>query len=190
MAGKEKSPDRNHFGKRVLDISERAHRALGHTAAGRAVTSLVAGSSYDGYRQLDWYSRNITSEVKTTIKVPGDPKAGPVPRFWKNAAVLAAPSEEVENLRGRHYKEAVAYLSEGVLHVGALATEWALLEHLSLKERAIAMRLGRGPLEATMGIWLPNEKHFISVENIRTVEESIPIDNLAQRFARPGLALV
>ena len=189
MAGTEEP----HFSKTVLDLSERTHQAIGHSKVGKAVTKAITGSPYPGYRQLDWYSRGVTSEVKSTIKVPGDPHAGIVPRFWNRAAIMAMPRsdirkvEQTRDLLPPSYKEAVAYISDDVVHVGTMATESFLFELLNKEERATAMRLGKGPLEATMGLWIPKERHFISFDNVRVVEPAVFVSSLPQDY--PGLAL-
>jgi hypothetical protein len=69
------------FSKNVLDLSERFQRAVGHTELGSKVVRAFTGSSSLAYRQYDWYSANITSEVKGVVFATGDPEAG---RLAKN----------------------------------------------------------------------------------------------------------
>ena len=186
------SSEKNHFGKRVLDYSERAHQKLGHSALGRTVTRAIAGSSSPAYVQLNWYSRGVTADTGARAKVAGDPQAGPVPRFWNRAAVLASHSEDIERLKSTaedvEHKEAVAYVSEGVWHVGIMASEGALFEELNERENAVAMRLGKGSLNAAMGIWIPTEKHFMGAGTIRTVDQYAYVRTFVADY--PGLNLV
>jgi hypothetical protein len=185
------NPERNHFGKTVLDLSERAHHALGHSLVGKAVTRAVTGSQYPGYRQLDYFSRNVTSDIKNTVRVSGDPNAGIVPRFWYRALIMSTPQEELNDLlidmrsNSKHSpQEAIAYISEGTVHVGAPYEQKALFGFYK-DERAVAMRLGKGSLEATMGLWIPEERHFTSVENLNVVAPGAAVRTLAVNY--PGL---
>jgi hypothetical protein len=184
MARKEK----NHFSSSVLEVSEVMHNALGHSTVGKVLTKAIAGSQSSSYRQMDWTSRNITYRIKSTIKVPGDPEAGIVPRYWNRAAIMASPKHRVRDLNDyKGGKEAIAYISDEVVHVGVLATEGALFGELNEEELAISMRLGKGRLEATMGIWLPDDREFLGVRNVRLVETSAFVPSLATNY--PGISL-
>jgi hypothetical protein len=105
--------------------------------------------------------------------------------------VMAFPVEELEELKeyavAVAHEEAIAYTSEKVVHVGTKATRGYLFEQLSEEEMAIGMRLGRGPLQATAGIWLPETESFVSVRHLRVVETAIPVNALIYEY--PGMAL-
>jgi hypothetical protein len=184
-----------HFSRRGLTAAERAQRVLGQTTIGRSLTKAVAGSSYPLYRQLDWHSPDYPfnpPDLEATINVPGDKHAGIVPRFWHKAMVMAFPTEDLEKLRQDNFrspqKRAVAYVADNTVHVGTQANEGYLFERLTKNELTVAMRLGKGPLEATAGLWLPDERTFESVEHLRVVEEAIPITALVEKY--PGIKLV
>jgi hypothetical protein len=112
--------EESHFSKFQLDLSER----IGNTALGRSIAKPFVGSVSPAYRQLDWYSRNITYEIKSIERFHGDPLATKLPRFWTRAAVMASLEEEVNDLKETRgivppdHQEAVAYLSDDIWHVG------------------------------------------------------------------------
>jgi hypothetical protein len=187
--------ERPHFSKRFLIASEHAQRTIGQTSIGRSLTKAVAGSSYPLYRQLDWHTPDYPynpPDLRATIKVPGDRNAGRVPRFWRMATVIAFPTEELEELRIENFKSpqkrAVSYVAENTVHVGTQPNEGYLFERYTKNELAIAMRLGKGPLEATVGLWLPDERTFESVGQLRVVEAAIPVSALVEQY--PGIKLV
>jgi len=184
--------ERPHFSNRVLTASERAQRVLGQTTIGRSITKAVAGSSYPFYRQLDWHTPDTYSDLRATINVPGDRNAGRVPRFWHMATVVAFPTEDLEELRTENFKSpqkrAVAYVAENTVHVGTQPNEGYLFERYTKDELAIAMRLGKGPLAAAVGLWLPEERTFESVGQLRVVEAAIPVSALVEQY--PGIKLV
>jgi hypothetical protein len=157
------------------------------------VVRAFAGSTSPNYIQADWYSglslEGMTAEVKSTVTVPGDPIAGKLPRNWINAMIMATTDEEMralhEEAKARRQQEAVAYIAEGVVRVGVDPNRASLplFGRLSRmgedNERAIAMRLGGAPLEATMGLWLPSERAFVGVETLCLVNEGVHVNQFA-----------
>jgi len=163
---------------------------VGHSTFGRAFTKVIAGSYSPAYGQLDWRAPHM-SRIRGTVAVSGDRYAGRLPRNWNRAMVMAFPIEELEDLKAHAstiaHEEAVAYISERVVHVGTKATQGYLFERLNEEEMAIGMRIGRGPLEATPGIWLPDREAFSSVKHVRVVEAAIPVSALISEY--PGMVM-
>lgn len=188
--GMKRQPEDPHFSSTVLDLSERVQQAIGHTKVGGRIVGVFTGSTSPVYRQLDWRSQNIKKEVKGTVKVAGDPQAGRLARNWNESLLMAASEEGVGRLKDQAgaapYKEAVAYVSESVVHVGTLATEDYLFTEIAEEKRAIAMRRGRGPLQATMGLWLPEDRMFLGAEDVWAVD-AIPVSALPSKY--PGVLL-
>jgi hypothetical protein len=182
----------SHFPLGVLDIAERAQQAAGHTRAGRAVTRLIAGSRSPAYQQLDWRSRYVKRIGGEIVVTPADPDAGKLPRSWDRAAILAAPAEEIARLKeevdGPH-QEALAYMTNDVTHVGTREDAAPLFSELpeSEGEVAVAMRLGRAPLRAAMGLWLPADRIFLGAQGPYLAESFIDTTAIATEY--PGIAL-
>jgi hypothetical protein len=174
--------EESHFSKFQLDLSER----IGNTALGRSIAKPFVGSVSPAYRQLDWYSRNITYEIKSIERFHGDPLATKLPRFWTRAAVMASLEEEVNDLKETRgivppdHQEAVAYLSDDIWHVGIDHDQSPILGKLNKHDLAIAMRLGKGPLIATMGLWSPIERHFVSVPNVEVINPWVYVGTFHQ----------
>ena len=180
-------PEKPHFSNTTLGVSERLQQVLG----GRLM-SVFSGSDSPNYRQLNWFSRRIETSIQSTINVPGNLLAGRLPRSWDIAVIMATRDEELDKLTsyGDDQQEAVAYISKGVVHVGTHPEGDNLFGFLddNFEECAIAMRLGRGPLEATMGMWFPHDRHFMSVGSARVDTPEIHINRLPDEH--PGMSLV
>jgi hypothetical protein len=79
------------------------------------------------------------------------------------------------------------YISDGVVRVGIEPNPFhqtrddlfGATPMADSNERAIAMRRGKGSLEATMGIWLPFDRTFVSVEDLRIVQQSVEVDEFS-----------
>jgi len=169
----------------MLDLGERVQHTIGHTALGSRLIRAWSGSRSPAYRQLDWFSQDINkARIKNTITVPGVSQAAMLPRNWDLAMVMATTDNELERIHeqvGRgSYSDAVAYISEDVVHVG-IGRHGSLFGRLNDEERAIAMRRGRGPLEAMMGLFMHNRELFVGVEVLRLVEETVHIGNLSPK---------
>lgn len=193
MAVQEKS----HFSKTVLGLSERAQRSIGHTSLGAQAIRLFNGSRAMNFIQADWYSelslRGFSAEVTATVRVPGNPSAGWLTRNWNSALVMATPEEEIEKLHERtdnaYFQEAAAYIADDIVHVGvdpnpARLTHDRLFGRVDLGhglEKAIALRRGRGPLVATMGLWLPGERAFVGVESLRIAYDNVSVGEFCPR---------
>ncbi|HEX5798235.1 MAG TPA: hypothetical protein VFX79_02665 [Candidatus Saccharimonadales bacterium] len=186
-----KDLDRNHYSRRVLDLAERTQELIGNSRAGKALINVTNGSRHPNYIQLDWFSKQMSANINDSATVVGDQKAGLLPRFWMHSMILEVATEEIEELMasnpGSH--EAIAYMSEGVTHVGTQRdAETGILTASSPEASAIAMRLGRRSLDATVGIWTPAERHFESVDNVEVADHSVHIDDLARQHPRMSLA--
>lgn len=177
------------FSKGVLDLSERFQRAVGHTELGSRVVRAFTGSSSMAYRQYDWYSAGITSEVKGVILAPGDPEAGRLARNWKTALVMACDLEEIRGHQEEHTgaQEAIAYISEDVVHVGVRPVDYYAFKQISPDKLATAMRIGRAPLQAMMGLYLPDERHFIGAGSTESIDRMPVRHDLTINY--PGVLL-
>ena len=185
-----RNPEKYPYSNRFLGLAERTQEAIGHSRLGRAAISLTNGSRSPMYYQLDWFSKNVASEIRSTVTLQADPNAGLLPRRWRNASVIAMRDIELLELDispRQSVKEAVAYTTEGVLHVGTRPDRKRLFRDLNEDEFAVAMRLAPGPVDATMGLWIPEERKFTGVKNVRTVEPSVHIDELPTQY--PGVLL-
>jgi hypothetical protein len=200
MAANEKP----HFSERVLSISEQAQHAIGHSAVSQAAVRAFTGSRSPAYRLLDWQSKGVQMEDHEieTVKVPGNPNATRLSRYWNVAAVIASEVALLDTIKNEYaqfeIQEAVAYFTDGTAHVGTLqAAEGQLFQPYAEDqndeitipaERVIAMRLGKGPLEATMGIWVAEQRLFVASESIRVIEPIVPVDAVARDY--PGVVLI
>lgn len=192
MAG---DPEKPHFSKAVLNTSERAQRMLGKIGA--PLVNMVTGSSFSEYVQLQWAKQpHLNPEDFEWCEVPGDPDAGLVPRFWKKAAVLGVSVESYHSAwrtadtdkDGSRLHErmlqAVAYEAEGTIRIGTRQGNRTFQEfgvdHVWTD--TIAMRLGRGPLKATMGLWFPDRQELVIPDGVRVLEAALPIEDLADAY--------
>lgn len=184
------------FSKSVLTASEHFQYAVSHTAVGRGFISLFTGSKSPAYHQLDWRSGNMYSELRSTVEVPGDENAGRLARNWARALVMGVDRNIMDNLKAEGHplkrQEAIAYVSEDVVHVGTLAT--GLLFEVIHDEQnrdkeylGVAMRLGRAPLQAAMGIWLPEERAFVGSEGVEVLNPAANVPTL--HYDYPGVRL-
>lgn len=176
--------ERPAFSKRMLDLGERAQHALGHSALGGRLVGVVAGSRSPAYRQLDWFSRDIEAEIYATASADGDPYAGRLPRNWHTAVVIATTVEELAKLEqkagSRAYQPAVAYVAQNVVRVGVDPHDRGpLFGWNAPDERAVGMRLGRGPLEAAMGIWLPDDRAFVSTASVHVAHKRVRVSEFS-----------
>lgn len=180
--------NRPKLSKNVLDLSERFQRAVGHTVLGGNVIRAFTGSSSMAYRQLDWYSANVTSEVRGVVVAPGDPKAGRLARNWNTAVVMACELEEIREYKQyTGAKEAVAYDSEGVVHVGTMPTDHYMFKQIAPSRAAMAMRVGRETFRAMMGLYLPEEQHFIGFRSTKIIDRVPVQQDLSINY--PGVLL-
>lgn len=180
---------RNHYSKETLSAAEKIQETIGNSKLGKRLISVTNGSRYPGYLQLNWFSRGISADLRDSVTIDGDQKAGIIPRRWTNAVILGLSQEEIEGLKDEHSEgqEAVAYMSEGVAHVGVSDSGENIFTETDEQGLEIAMRRGKGSLEATAGLWIPPERHFVSAGSI-AVERFVGIDGLSQ--ANPGIKLV
>jgi hypothetical protein len=186
-------PEKPHLSNATLSRSERLQQKFGNNRLGRAATRLAVGSRSPAYRQSIWRSESISALVLSTVKVPGDPSSGKLARNWDSALVMAVTDDDYAKLEKQvnhrePFEDAIAYISEDVVHVGTQAIrEGHLFAYISAEDLAVAMRIGRGPLEATMGLWLPEQRAFVGAENVHIVEAKLPVNELPSKC--PGLHL-
>jgi len=179
-----------HFSKRTLEFGA----PISRTRLGRIITQPFTGSGSPNEIRAAWYA-NVHAEAEQWVSVPGDPNAGGWPRGWLNAMVMSTTEEEVQDLddtyRRSDAREAVAYRSEEIVHVGIHPNQVALFGRLRkerfLDEWAAGMRIGRGPLEASMGVWLPGEEAFIGASVLKLVHKEVHVNQfgpLSQTLSR------
>lgn len=182
------------FSGETLDRSERFQAAVSHSRLGRQIVSLFTGSSYPGYVQADWRSRDIRSRgpLRGYAEAPGDPAARGWPRRWENAALVGTTAEamaEAETAFREYYgddrplQEAVAYYADKTLHVGTHPDKQPLLREVGDDEpagvQAVGFRLGPGDLMATVGWYSPNRRVFQSVDRPQVVAARRALGDLA-----------
>lgn len=169
-----------HFSSRTLDLGEKAQRVFGRTAVGRWAT----GSNVPAYTRLDWFRIDADpNDIPWARTVPGDPKAGRLPRSWHNAAILGVAESALARLgahegatAGGWAKDAVAFESEGTVRVGINPEGDHLFGGSGRDDEilSVAMRLGTGPLRAAMGHYQPESGRLMVPEGIVVLEECIP----------------
>ncbi|MDB5175169.1 MAG: hypothetical protein JWM81_27 [Candidatus Saccharibacteria bacterium] len=196
--------ERPHFSERLLHIGEQAQHAIGQSALSKSVVRTLTGSRSPAYRQVVWQSRGVLLEDQDveTVHVAGNPNSALLARNWNIAAIIASEVVLLDNIRTEYaqfkFQDAVAYIADGTAHVGILPDSSEALfgvyaenpdDEITIPaERAIAMRLGKGPLEVTMGIWVPSERLYVGAESVRVVEPIVPVDAVARDY--PGVILV
>lgn len=170
-----------HFSSRVLDVAEKAQRVFGRTSVGRWVT----GSDAPAYLRLEWFRLDVDpGSLHWAREVEGDPEAGRLPRNWNNAAILGVGKDDLAGMSahepgaGQWAKDAVAFESDGVVRVGINPEGDRIFGGTTQTGQegmlTVAMRLGRGPLRATMGHFQPGSGEFFTPSGIVVLEEHIP----------------
>lgn len=180
-----KDLSRNHYSKETLSLAERTQELIGNSKTGKALIHITNGSRHPNYLQLDWFSAGVSANINDRISTFGDQNAGLLPRFWSNAVLLGVSSQEIEKLIEDNpgSQEAAAYMSQDVTHVGVIKDdETQILEVLDETTSGVAMRLGKRSLDATVGVWIPAERHFESVQGVEAIEQSIHIDELSSNY--------
>jgi hypothetical protein len=202
---KARDSEKPHFSGKVLDAAERAQRTL--DAIGAPVVNMVAGSSSPAYRQLRWAKQaHLNPHDFEWCEVPGDPSAGLLPRFWKNAVVLGVNPDTMRSARaansnrGERVDQAIVYEHNGI-RVGVSSDDDDMIfghqiiwdtpsrpGYLPSHDAAtVAVRLGRGPLRVTMGLWFPDQKNLVVPSGVEIVEAGIPIDSLTDKYSHTAL---
>lgn len=186
-----KLPGKEQIVNRVLAVSERFQHTAGHTRFGKAVTRAFTGSTSPMYEQLYWTSHNIRTVAGQDVELFGDFDAGRLARNWQRAGVLATSADELARLKDEHadawHHEALAYYVGRSIHVGFRA-ETGLLTEIDNTRQAVAMRIGREPVMATVGLWLPAERTFVGSSDVTVERHNLPIANLPQVY--PDVRLV
>ena len=115
-----------------------------------------------------WLDMSIDDPGLNWLKAKGDPKSGIVPVHFRSTGVLklaeSTAADALQELaRSAGGNTAVAVRVGGI----ALATE------LPPEARGAILGIGRGPLEATLGVHLPGERSFISLP----LEQQVLVDH-------------
>lgn len=185
------TPEKPHYTKGQQAFGERARRLLDRTRMGRAVSRAFNVPNYPYSHYMSWDSRDITAQVTATAdNLKGDREAGWLAVDWLKAMIMASPADELSRLQrevDQPNEEAVAFFSKNVWRVGTSFAGNPLFEKLNVQEMTMAMMLGRGPLVASMGVWVPSERTFVGVNKLRVVEPAIYISALPSEY--PGMPL-
>jgi len=169
-------PDKPHFPNPMLHLGMTIER----TNLGRALMDPFTKSSAPNVVKAEWHA-NVTAVALDWIRLSGDTQAGWLPRNWNRGMVMSTTEEEIarfeDTYRNYDIREAVAFRSDNEVHVGVRPGQVSLfgrlLVHPHHGEWAAGLRRGRGPLEAHMGIWLPEEEAFIGARALHLVYESL-----------------
>lgn len=181
-----------HFSAKTIDIAEKAQRF-------QWLAKRVAASRSPAYVQLRWHKLPDVDpdSIDWAETVPGDPKAGRLPRNWRNAVVLGISRKVLAGLSAHdpendtYAKDVVAYESDGIVRVGVNpdsdhlfggAPYWYNGEDIL----TVAMRLGRGPLKAAMGQY-SLAKGLMIPEGTIVVQPSIPNAEIANKYPHTQL---
>jgi hypothetical protein len=101
---------------------------------------------------------------------------------------MACDLEEITEFNPRPgVKEAIAYISEDVVHVGVRPIENEIFKDISSNKLAAAMRVSRAPLQAMMGVYLPDERHFIAAGSTEAIDRVPVLPDLTINY--PGVLL-
>jgi hypothetical protein len=185
-----------HFSERTLNLAETSQRLLG--SLGQPLVRAISGSSSPAYIQLEWSKQDqLNIDDYTWVGVPGDPQAGKIPRNWRRAAVLGTQWGALSKLYDKidepvHAMEALAFVADDSIRVGVKENGYSLFRSLlrpneNGKYAAVAMRLGRGPLQATMGLWLPEKEQLLAADDIEVITPSTSVRQLSSQYPRASL---
>lgn len=168
------------FSKRTLQAAEHVQRLLGDF--GEPVVRLFTGSSSPVYHQLRWFSTNIDPYNIATVTAPGDPEAGRLARNWDRAIIMMVGKRALgrASLWQEDSRQAVGFVSDSVVHVGILPRGVIFGSGLVPGTATVAMRQSRKPIEATMGLWLPEEGRMVVPTELELVDALVPVDDLAR----------
>lgn len=195
MAGAESKP---HFSKAALNLGEK----LQDTRIGK----WARHSDSPAAKYLRWFHLpDVDRDAIDWAEVPGDlrVKKRQLPREWKNAAILSTDSDEFDRLAAqanddygadRWARDAVLYEANGVVRIGINPNpeHHGVFGYESIEgsiSLTVAMRLGRGPLRAAMGLYRPDENALYTPSTAPTVvTPSIPNAEIPDRYPHMPLA--
>lgn len=183
------------FSDGALYAAEAFQSVAKHFRLGRTVVSAVSGSRSPAYEQLIWLPpwKINYANVAHTVRVSGNRSAGRMARNWGQATVLAAPRLELRRLQNLYPEssEAVAYRSAKAWHVGVSAVKNSVLSAVEDDLMAVAVRIGTGDAEFSVGRYDPHRKHYISVERgLIELNGGLPVPVESLPSMHPGVKLV
>ena len=162
-----------------------AKRMVSNTIPGRFVT----GSNSPAYVRLEVSKQpQLNPDEIDWCEIDADPEAGRMPRYRHNVAILAAIRtiyggiEKKDMLTPGFTKDAIAWMSEGIVKIGTNPDADNLFGGTVIDDEskfALATRLTPDPVEATIGLWLPDREEFIGAKQVSVVRPSLPIAELA-----------
>ncbi|HMH31286.1 MAG TPA: hypothetical protein VK534_02310 [Methylomirabilota bacterium] len=177
--------EKSHFSREALDAGDRIGSI---PVVGSLLRELSSGSNSPAATRATWFKIDNDPKYLDTTTVSGDKRAGRLPRNWNTAAVFSIPERYMDVKEDfQDGVPAVAYVSDGGVRVGVLPKD----EDFNFIEQRygryqMAMRLGRGPLTASMGLWRPEANDLLTM-SIFVDEPSIDIDFLPRRFPHTPL---
>ncbi len=127
----------------------------------------LAGFDGFAYTPVRWlYTGMPTDTVRNWVTVPGRGDAGRTPRGYRQVAVLACDAAQITLMHedDRQAHDAVAYALGKAVMIGVLP-EHRLFYPTELGEKLVGMRLGRGDLVASMGVWSPGSGVYTPTES-------------------------
>ena len=119
------------------------------------------------------------------VEFDGDPNGTklPIPRLYKLVGIISVRNSDLRNLH-KHYdeadvtREAVALSLGQAVAIGALGKGVIFATDKGNESlRLVGARISKKGLIATAGLWLPNERCFISAESSH-YSARIPINNV------------
>jgi hypothetical protein len=171
----------------LLDIGEKLQ------FLGGVLSAPITGSSSSSYQRFIYHKQPDIhpSEIQPVLSIPGDSETDHwsrqiIPRRWPNIAVIGTLWEEladvyVEN-RSHRLQQAVVYISEdsvnGSVRMGMSRDEKDyMFGRLQKHENyaAIGLRLGKGALHATMGLWDSDDRHLFVPPSTSVLIPKMPI---------------
>lgn len=122
----------------------------------------VMESNAPSYTPVTWQvaSHDVESVDDWAVFV-GDPAAGVIPRWYREGAIVNIEREALDDLQqregGRH---AAAYALGSMIMVGELPNGFG--HEMTDEDRyAVGMRIGKGTLMMTAGLWLPEDRRLL-----------------------------
>lgn len=185
------SPERSHFSVLQHDVAERLSFLSTVWPANKAVDWFQGADKTPAHSRIKWRSNLRTDIPQNRVEVDGNPEAGYLIRNWSTALVMVGSEVELEELRGElgpDARDALAYIADDVPRVGVRYDGDRLFAvNEALQNVYGAMRIGRGPLVATMGIWSPDQDRFVGLRNIVADKTAAPVSTLHEMY--PGIRI-
>jgi len=144
-----------------------------------SIRDRIGGADVDAYTPVRWrYNGMAVKNVSNWVEIEGNPEHGNTPKNYRETAILAVDSEELNGLEefARPSRPAVAYACGKAVVVGIFPEGRDF--NRTVREAAVGMRIGKGELRASVGIWRPSTQAYIPASTVR-VRDRIETDRVS-----------